>query len=309
MIRSRFTRSKLLAIPLAVAGALGQQVFAQSSTSSPPAATAQPAARDAAPPAADSAKARATADLVNDAARIVRDMRADRELARQMERARGVFVVPDYGRAALGVGAQGGNGVLVVLNEGQWSAPMFYDMGGLSVGAQAGGAAGPVAFLLMTDKALDRFLDEQTFALDAGAGINVADWSARARATTGADAIAWSRTRGLFAGASVGARDIRWDAEDATAYYGAHMTPRSVLAGKFDPVPPTARELQSAMGMRTGMASATGERDTTRVERSTTVRERVERRDVARESDRADPGTTTTGRDWRERRTARLDRG
>jgi lipid-binding SYLF domain-containing protein len=93
-----------------------------------------------------------SAKHVEDALIVVRQLESDATMRKLLQDASGVFIVPTYGRAALGIGAHGGAGVLLVKkSSGNWTNPVFYNIGGISIGAQAGAQAGSVAFVLNND--------------------------------------------------------------------------------------------------------------------------------------------------------------
>ena len=94
----------------------------------------------------------------------MKTMESDPKMRKVLESAKGVFIVPAYGRAALGVGAQGGAGVLLVRkSDDLWSDPVFFNIGGINVGAQAGAEVGPIAFALNNEKAVQRFREKNNF--------------------------------------------------------------------------------------------------------------------------------------------------
>jgi lipid-binding SYLF domain-containing protein len=184
--------------------------------------------------AEDAAEAR---ELVSEAVEQARDMKSDASLEGLLSQARGVLLVPTFGRAAAVVGAEGGEGILVAREAGEWGQPVFYDIGSLSFGAQIGAEGGEIAILLMTDEAVNEFRQDGTFALTAEAGLTVIDYSALAEATTlgetgDADVIFWSDTEGAFAGVSLGATGITFDEEESAAYYGQRVTPDQILSGQ-----------------------------------------------------------------------------
>ncbi len=198
---------------------------------------------------------------VQDSIAVVQRMEADATMQRVMEEAQGVFIVPTYARAALGVGGQGGAGVLLVRQAGnQWSDPAFYNIGGISIGAQAGAEGGPVAFILKNDKAVQRFTDRNNFSLSADAGLTVVNWSKIAQGSTGeGDVVAWSGTRGLFGNvATLGVNDIRFNQRLTQAYYGKSASPAELIGGKIKN--PAADPLKQALadavsGAATGKSS------------------------------------------------------
>ena len=133
------------------------------------------------------------------------------------------------------VGGAGGEGVALLRNaSGGWSAPVFYNFGAVTVGAQAGAEGGPIAFILMTDRGAQMLQEaDNKFSLDANAGSTIVDWSAKTRGSAGpSDVVVWSDTKGLFAGGAVGVTDINWDDDENRAYYGSDMAARDILGGK-----------------------------------------------------------------------------
>jgi SH3 domain-containing YSC84-like protein 1 len=190
--------------------------------------------------AGESGSAREASDAqeqVNDAMAVVNQMKKDAKLNTMLDKARGVLIIPDYGRAAAAVGGEGGEGVALLRHgASDWTAPAFYDIGGLSVGPQVGVEGGAVALLLMTDRTVQMFMDQHNnFSLDANAGLTIANWSAKGEGSAGrGDVIVWSNTKGLFAGGALAVSDIRWDADENEAFYGAEVDARTILSGNVD---------------------------------------------------------------------------
>ncbi len=196
-------------------------------TQQTPAASEQPGAATTANAAPEAM------DLLNNAATTVQNMRSDPELMNLLDQAKGVFIVPDYGKGAVVVGAKGGQGVLMAHENGQWSNPAFYDIGGVSVGAQIGGTGGEIAMLLMTDKSVNEFKGDVTFSLNANSGFTLVDYNARSQGDVGkGDVVLWSNTEGAFAGVSLGATDINFDDERNQNYYGQQVTAQQILSGQ-----------------------------------------------------------------------------
>jgi lipid-binding SYLF domain-containing protein len=163
---------------------------------------------------------------VSDAVGVVHTMSAESGMPALLGRARGVFIVPTYGRAALGVGGAGGAGVLMVRRpDGSWGNPAFFDIGGLSIGLQAGVEGGPIALLLLNQKAVDSFRNRNNFSLSADAGLTVVNFARMAQGSTAGDVVAWSGSKGLFGNAAtVGINDVRFNQRLTEAYYGKPTT-------------------------------------------------------------------------------------
>ncbi|WP_409267579.1 lipid-binding SYLF domain-containing protein [Massilia sp. BHUDP2] len=195
---------------------------------------------------------------LNRAIAVLHQMERKPEVAAQLAKAKGVFVIPDSVRVAVGVGARGGAGVLLVRRADGWSTPSFYNMAGLTVGAQLGAEGGGMAFILNDQKALNGFMQDNKFSLNAEAGLTVVEWSKRGEGSLGwGDITAWSDTEGLFGGAVIALTDIRFDAAETSAYYRRPVTARDVVAGQV-PNPRTA-ELRMALADPGTAAGAAGQ--------------------------------------------------
>ncbi|MFJ1466504.1 lipid-binding SYLF domain-containing protein [Massilia sp. YIM B02787] len=171
---------------------------------------------------------------VSDAVGVVHTMSNETGMPALLGRARGVFIVPTYGRAALGVGGAGGAGVLMVRQaDGAWGNPVFFDTGGLSIGLQAGVEGGPIALVLLNQKAVDSFRNRNNFSLSADAGLTVVNFARMAQGSTAGDVVAWSGSKGLFGNAAtVGINDVRYNQRLTEAYYGKPMTALQAIDSK-----------------------------------------------------------------------------
>lgn len=179
--------------------------------------------------------ARQAQDEISGATVAVRRMQAEPETAALLRSAKGVLVVPDYGKGAYFIGGQGGRGVLLLRASAHaWSQPAFYSLGGASIGLQVGGEAGPIAMLLMTERAVRQFESHaSTWQLGAHTGLTVANSSARqtvVSANPKADVVMWSGVKGLYGGISAGATYITPDSGLDDAYYHRMVTSRQILA-------------------------------------------------------------------------------
>lgn len=165
-----------------------------------------------------------------------------------LHQALGVYIVPSYGRAALGVGAAGGSGVLLVKRaDGSWGNPAFYNIGALSIGLQAGAEGGPIALLLMNPKAVDSVRKKNNFSLSADAGLTVVNFARVATGTVSGDVIAWSGNKGLFGNAAtIAINDIHFNGKLTEAYYGKPTTALQALDSTQ--ADPQADDLRKALG-------------------------------------------------------------
>ena len=185
---------------------------------------------------------------------VVRQLQTDARMQPLLQQAKGMLIIPSYGRAALGVGAQGGGGLLLVRRpDGSWSGPAFYNLGGLTLGLQAGAEAGPIVMVLNNDKAVNTVMKKNNFSLNAAAGLTVINWSKMAQGTVGiGDVVAWSSTKGLFGNVvAVGLSDIRYNQHLTNAFYGRSLSPKDFAAGTIED--PHALPLQQALSEASAM--------------------------------------------------------
>lgn len=173
--------------------------------------------------------------LVNESTKVVLKMQKQPHMRALLEKAKGIFIIPEFGRGAFIVGGRGGAGVVLAKHDGRWSDPAFFGLGGVSIGAQAGGSGGSMAMLLMTNKAVNDFRGKSNFSLNAGAGLTVVNYSANSQASWGkGDIIVWSNTHGAYAGATVSASDVGASTGDNHAFYHrTSATPGRILDGQF----------------------------------------------------------------------------
>lgn len=231
-------------------------------------AAAQDPAIDDPPDPAQSAAATEAQSHVEDALQAVQRMRQDPRLAALLEQAKGVLIVPRYTEGAMIIGGNGGIGVLLAHRRGTWTDPVFYHVGGVSIGLQLGGASGPVAMLLMSDKAVEKFQNDlSTWSLGGRAGLTVASFSDQEQHPSGSlDVIVWSGVKGLFGGLAFGATDVTPDQTANHAYYRSPVAPLQILVGAVSN--PGAQPLRNALA--THLAQNRSSQDDERIEDAAT---------------------------------------
>ena len=174
-------------------------------------------------------------EVLNESERVLQNMKREEGMDAALEQAKGVFLVPDFGRGAFVFGGRGGQGVVLTKQNGDWNGPAFFNFGAVSAGAQGGAAAGEVAMLLMTDKAVESFKQDHNFALNADAGLTLLDWSNAAQGSYGkGDVLFWSSTEGLFAGGAISVSDVFSDDEANQEYYTRAATAEAILEGEVE---------------------------------------------------------------------------
>lgn len=151
-------------------------------------------------------------------------------------RAKAIIIVPNLIRAAFFFGGRGGNGIMLVRGEdGKWSPPAFYTLGGISWGLQFGGQTSELVIAVMTDKGVNAVMTREV-TLGADAGIAVGELGKGANAATGmdlkADMYAFARSEGLFVGVSLEGSVIAPRETWNQQMYGQEATPQSILVDR-----------------------------------------------------------------------------
>lgn len=174
-------------------------------------------------------------DRVRDATALVRTMKRDHKLARLLAKAKGVLLVPNYGRGGILLGGSGGEAMFLVRRGGQWYGPVFYQLGAVNIGIQLGAASGPMALLLMNDKTVTEIqMHRSKWSLDAAAGIKLVTYGGHAESAGNyGDAVLWSKLRGFYGGIALGARDLSFDPDANRGYYHRDLGARQILAGRM----------------------------------------------------------------------------
>jgi SH3 domain-containing YSC84-like protein 1 len=173
--------------------------------------------------------------LIDRSAEAVSAMRDDPDfpqLDAYLAQARGVLIFPRMIKAALVLGGEGGNGVLLArAPDGAWSAPAFYSIGAGSVGFQLGYQQASVVLLLMNDSTLLSVIDG---GLKLGADATIAagtlgDAGQARHASASADIVQFVDVGGVFAGVSLDGAVIKERESFNRRYYGSHATAHGIL--------------------------------------------------------------------------------
>lgn len=163
-----------------------------------------------------------------------------------------VGVVPSELKFAFVVGGNYGRGVLVCRKggNGSWGAPSFFTLGGGSVGFQIGGKATDVVFIVMNPGGAKKLVQD---SVKVGAGISAAAGPV-GRAAGGstdvqlrAEILSYSRSRGLFAGASLKGAVMKQDEDDNKSLYGHKVTAKEILIDGTVRPPAAARRLDAVL--------------------------------------------------------------
>ncbi|MEO1091848.1 MAG: lipid-binding SYLF domain-containing protein [Pseudomonadota bacterium] len=164
---------------------------------------------------------------------LLRTLPPDEAMRRYVQNAYGVIVVPDLLEGGFVIGAEHGNGVLLVRDPitGQFGPPTFVQIFGGSLGLQVGGKTSEVVMTIMNEDAVDRIIQgDVKFGADVGVALARIGASLGAATTTGfgEDVYVFERSEGIFGGASIGAGGMYPNRSLMDAYWGQGATPRQV---------------------------------------------------------------------------------
>ena len=167
-----------------------------------------------------------------------------------LDRAECVIIVPAQKKIGFIFGLKYGKGVISCRPENGegWSGPATIRTEGGSFGLQLGGSETDVGMLVMNKRGADKLLQSK-FTL--GGDLNVAAGpvgrtaEAQTDAQMRAEILAYSRSRGLFAGVAVTGGTLRQDETDNRLIYGKQVTPKQILREGVQPPSSTQKLLET----------------------------------------------------------------
>jgi lipid-binding SYLF domain-containing protein len=159
---------------------------------------------------------------------------------RVLDEADCIAVFPQVIKAALGVGGRGGRGLAICRTAKGWSAPAYLNIGGGSFGFQIGVESTDYVMLFMTPESAKSLL-QNNFKLGGNISVAAGPIGREAEAATdlklNAQILAYSRSKGLFAGVALEGAVIETADGDMRDVYGPNVTARSVLFDSTVKVP------------------------------------------------------------------------
>jgi SH3 domain-containing YSC84-like protein 1 len=175
------------------------------------------------------------AKRIEEAATVLKEIHAvpDKDIPLDLwEKAACVIVVPGLKKAAFVIGGEYGKGLMSCRHDGQWSAPIFMEIGKGSWGLQIGAQSIDLVLLVMNTSGMEKMLRNKV-TLGAEASIAAGPVGRDARAATDAqlkaEILSYSRTQGLFAGINLSGGVVRADADDNADLYDKKIVPSDVV--------------------------------------------------------------------------------
>jgi lipid-binding SYLF domain-containing protein len=158
-----------------------------------------------------------------------------------------IAIIPSMKRGGFIFGARYGKGVVTCRGEGGkgWTGPSTVRVEGGSFGLQIGGSATDLVLLVMNERGSEKLMkDEFTLGGDAAVAAGPVGRSVEAGTDVlmNAKILAYSRSRGIFAGAVIGGATLRSDDTDNWRLYGRAVDHEDILQGRVE-IPPVAHGL------------------------------------------------------------------
>ena len=174
---------------------------------------------------------------IQEAATVLSEIHAvpDKDVPQELwDRAECVIVVPGLKKAAFVIGGEYGKGLMSCKHNGDWTAPIFMEIGKGSWGLQIGAQSIDLVLLVMNKSGMEKMLRNKV-SLGAEASVAAGPVWRDARAATDAqmkaEILSYSRTQGLFAGINLSGGVVRADKEDNADLYGSTPPQDVVMQG------------------------------------------------------------------------------
>lgn len=171
-----------------------------------------------------------------------------------LREARGVAIIPGIIKAGFVVGGRHGRGVVLVrCQDGGWSNPIFVTLTGGSIGWQVGAQSTDLVLVFKTTRGVERILRNRG-KLTLGADLSIAAGPVGREAAAATDAqlhaeiFSYSRSRGLFAGASFEGDALLIDHRGNDCFYGRRgVTPADIITNNGILIPAVALKLRAVL--------------------------------------------------------------
>jgi lipid-binding SYLF domain-containing protein len=164
-----------------------------------------------------------------------------------LKRAEAIVVVPSLIKGGFIVGAEHGNGVMSLRDpdNNTWSSPAFVSLSGGSFGAQIGVQSVDLVLLVVNRDGIDELLKDK-FTLGANLSVAAGPVGRSAKAATdvllSAQILAYSRTKGIFAGVTLDGSTLGPDRDSNEQFYGQRYATKEIVTPEA-----TAPRRQSAI--------------------------------------------------------------
>jgi len=163
----------------------------------------------------------------------------------------GIIVVPKLINAGFVLAGKRGKGIAMVkLEDGTWTNPVFVTITGGSVGFQIGVQAVDLVLIFKNRETLQD-IGKGSFTLGGDISVTAGPVGRNSTASTDykleAEVYSYSRSKGLFAGISLGGSAIAVDAKANAAYYGNDDDAKTIFSDTDADESDAVKELKSTL--------------------------------------------------------------
>lgn len=163
----------------------------------------------------------------------------------------GIIVVPKLINAGFVLAGKRGKGIAMVkMEDGTWSNPVFVTITGGSVGFQVGVQAVDLVLIFKNRETLQN-IGKGSFTLGGDISVTAGPVGRSSSASTDykleAEVYSYSRSKGLFAGISLGGSSIAVDAKADEAYYGNDDDAKTIFSDTDADESDAVKELKSTL--------------------------------------------------------------
>jgi SH3 domain-containing YSC84-like protein 1 len=153
-----------------------------------------------------------------------------------LDKAECIVVLPSVKKAAFGIGASYGRGVMICRSgqhyTGPWGPPALYALEGASIGFQLGAQGTDFVLLVMNPKGAKSLLSSKVkLGADASAAAGPKGRTAEGATdiVMSAEILSYSRNKGLFAGISLEGSTLRSDGSANEKLYGSKLSAKEII--------------------------------------------------------------------------------
>ncbi|MEO7961003.1 MAG: lipid-binding SYLF domain-containing protein [Ginsengibacter sp.] len=163
----------------------------------------------------------------------------------------GIIIVPKLINAGFVVGGKRGKGIAMVkLEDGSWSNPAFVTITGGSLGLQAGVQSTDLVLIFKSRETLEN-IGKGSFTLGGDISVAAGPVGRSSSASTDykleAEVYSYSRSKGLFAGISLGGSAIDIDQKSNEAFYGSELSAATLFADSDKSNTPEIQKLKAEL--------------------------------------------------------------
>jgi lipid-binding SYLF domain-containing protein len=163
----------------------------------------------------------------------------------------GIIIVPKLINAGFVLAGKRGKGIAVVKNEdGTWSDPVFVTITGGSIGFQIGVQAVDLVLIFKHRETLEN-IGKGSFTLGGDISVTAGPVGRSSSASTDykleAEVYSYSRSKGLFAGISLGGSSIAVDAKANEEFYGNDDDAKTIFLDTDAQTPDSVNELKDTL--------------------------------------------------------------